>query len=171
MFRLDANRAWTLEDAIEFCTRVGPDKIEYIEEPVANANDHAEFIKASPIPLALDETLVENDFSQINLNGVKAIVLKPSLLGGFKATEKLIDIAKDNGILPVLSSTFESGIGVRSIALFAAKTGLLNIAAGLDTLKWFGQDVLKDEIQIDDGSIDILKLSKPSLRMDILTKL
>ncbi len=170
--RLDANRAWKLDEALEFCTQVGPDKIEYIEEPVTTAKDRAEFIKASPIPLAIDETLCENDISQINLNGVKAFVLKPSVLDGFEATTELINIAKNNNILPVLSSAFESSIGVRSIALFAAKMGLLDIAAGLDTLKWLGEDVLKEKIRIENGSIDILKLAQPvSLRMDILTKI
>ncbi len=172
MLRLDANQAWKLEEALEFCTQVGADNIEYIEEPVTAVKDQAEFIKASPIPLALDETLAENDISQINLNGVKAMVLKPAVLGGFVATTELINIAKENGILPVLSSTFESGIGVRAIALFAAKMGLVYIPAGLDTLKWFGEDVLKEKVQIENGSIDILKLSQPvSLRMDILTKI
>jgi O-succinylbenzoate synthase len=169
--RLDANRAWGLGEALEFCEKAGPDKIEYIEEPVADSNDHAEFIKSSPIPLALDETLVESDISKINLNGVKAFVLKPQVLGGFDATARLIRIAKDNNVLSVLSSTFESGVGIRSIALFAAKMGLLNISAGLDTLKWFAEDVLEEKIQIDDGSIDILKLAQPSLRMDVLTEL
>jgi O-succinylbenzoate synthase len=167
--RLDANRAWKLEEALRFCTQVGADNIEYIEEPVTTVKDQTEFIKASPIPIALDETLYENDVSQINLNGVKAMVLKPQVLGGFEAASELINIAKNNNILPVLSSAFESGIGVRSIALFATKMGLTNIAAGLDTLKWFGEDVLKEKIQIENGSIDILKLAQPvSLRTDIL---
>ena len=169
--RLDANRAWELDEALEFCTQVGAEQIEYIEEPVADANDHAEFIKASPIPLALDETLAERDVSQMDLKGIKAIVLKPALLGGFDATARFIRIAKDNNIMSVLSSSFESGVGIRSIALFAAKIGPGNIAAGLDTLKWFAEDVLKENVKIEIGSIDIFKLSKPSLRMDILTKL
>lgn len=169
MLRLDANRAWGLDEALEFCIQVSAGQIEYIEEPIADINDQAEFIKASPVPLALDETLVENDLRQINLEGVKAMVLKPSLLGGFEVTERLINIAKENSILPVLSSAFESGIGVRSIALFAAKTGLSDIAAGLDTLKWFGEDVLKETVRIENGSIDVLKLAQPSsLRTDIL---
>ncbi|MCK5565303.1 MAG: o-succinylbenzoate synthase [Planctomycetes bacterium] len=167
--RLDANRAWKLEEALEFCTQVGAGNVEYIEEPVANPKDRAKFIKASPIPLALDETLVKNDIRKIDLEGVKAMVLKPQVLGGFEATTKLINIAKEKGVLPVLSSAFESGIGIRSIALFAAKMGLSNIAAGLDTLKWFAEDVLRENIKIENGSIDILKLSKPvSLRTEIL---
>lgn len=170
--RLDANRAWELKDALEFCSQVGADKIEYIEEPVADTKDHAEFINNSPIPLALDETLIENDPEAINLKGVKAMILKPSMLGGFVATEKLINIAKQNNIIPVLSSTFESSVGIRSIALFAAKMSLTNIPAGLDTLKWLAEDVLKEKVRIDNGCIDILKLTpSPSLRTEILTKL
>ena len=102
---------------------------------------------------------------------VRTMASALSVVGGFDAAARLIRTAKDNNIMSVLSSSFESGAGIRSIALFAAKMGLANISAGLDTLKWLGDDVLKEKIKINNGSIDVLKLLQPSLRTDTLTKI
>ncbi|MHC5198672.1 MAG: mandelate racemase/muconate lactonizing enzyme family protein, partial [Planctomycetota bacterium] len=52
--RLDANRAWSLQDAIAFCERIGSERIEYIEEPVNDTSGQKAFADSTDIPLALD---------------------------------------------------------------------------------------------------------------------
>lgn len=79
--------------------------------------------------------------------GVAALVLKPAVLGGFERTAGLAAWARQRGMLCVLSSSFESCLGVAQLAQFAAA---LDAAAGppggtqhgLATLSWFAEDLL-----------------------------
>ena len=157
--RLDANRSWTLEEAITFCERMGPGQIDYIEEPVHRVCDQKAFVNGTGIPLALDETLLEKGIGSVSdLGHVGAFVIKPGLTGGLRHTADLIDIARSNNIMPVLSSSFQSGLAIRAIFLFAGERGLSDIPAGLDTLKWFTEDCLAHRIPVVNGSVNLQQL-------------
>ena len=140
--RLDANRAWTLDEALRFCRQVGPEAIEYIEEPVADPADHKAFIREAGMPMALDETLTGIEPSELAIpDGVAAVILKPSTLGGLSRTTRWIDAAGKRDIRAVLSSCFETALAVRTYAAMAVRMGLTDIAQGLDTLKFLREDV------------------------------
>ena len=170
--RLDANRSWTLEEAVAFCGRIGSEGIDYIEEPVQRVSDQQAFVKKSGIPLALDETLLKNSIDSISdLGHVGAFVIKPGLIGGLRRTAELIDIARQNNIAPVLSSSFQSGFAIRALFLFAGEMGLSDIPAGLDTLKWFAEDGLVHRIPVTNGSVDLQPLleQRPCFREALLS--
>ena len=157
--RLDANRQWSLEDALKFAKAASSETIEYIEEPIEDISDLPRFIKKSPIPAALDETLVEQGMSYAaDIPNIKAWILKPSLIGGLKKCRTLIKYARKTNITPVISSVFETSVSIRIYALFAIKMGLAGTEHGLDTLKFLQTDTLPDPVKIEDGCIDILKL-------------
>jgi O-succinylbenzoate synthase len=154
--RLDANRAWNLDQAVEFVTRIGPDRIEYIEEPTKTSTDHKALYDRTGVGIALDETIVlEGVKSYPYFDHISALVLKPSLLGGFSLTALLMDLAKRNNTTPVISSCFESGLGISSLALFAASMNLTNTPVGLDTLKYFQHDLLARPLEIEQGAIKL----------------
>ena len=154
--RLDANRAWSLEQAIEFSEKVGLEAIEYIEEPTKDPADHRKFFVGAGIPVALDETLLEAYFEHIEIfNHIAAFVLKPSVLGGFSRTALMIDIAKSNNLKPVISSCFETGLSLSSYALFAAAMGAEDTPIGLDTLKYFEHDILGKPFAVENGAVDV----------------
>lgn len=79
--------------------------------------------------------------------GVAALVLKPAVLGGFERTAELAAWARQRGMLCVLSSSFESSLGVAQLAqlaaAFDAAAGLAGSTQhGLATLSWFAEDLL-----------------------------
>ena len=115
--RLDANRAWQLAEAISFCEAIGPAGIEYIEEPLKNIVDLGCFFEETNMPVALDETIVESgvDFIE-DFQAIVALVLKPSLLGGFDKTAEIVRVAKKNHKKACWNSTFDTSV---SIAAFA----------------------------------------------------
>lgn len=158
--RLDANRLWTLDQAVEFCNQVTPNQIDYIEEPLTDISEYPKFFDSTDMPVAYDETLLElDDVDELDhLDKVKAFVLKPSLLGGLSMTGQFIDIANENKIMPVISCTFQSDLSLRSFALFAAMFGITDIPLGLDTMKWFAQPLLKEGFKVTAGHIDIATL-------------
>lgn len=138
--RLDANRAWSTEDARWFAKRIGPQRIDYVEEPLDDPRMLPDLWLDTGLPVALDETLQEPGGGDQIQGWAAAAVLKPTLVGGLMATLRLAASARAVGVRPVLSAAFESGIGLRGIAALAAATGAE--PAGLDTYRWLAEDVV-----------------------------
>ncbi|MEZ0374613.1 MAG: o-succinylbenzoate synthase, partial [Candidatus Sericytochromatia bacterium] len=57
--RLDANRSWSLAQALAFGHATADCDIDYLEEPVANVDHLNHFHQETGIALALDESLIE----------------------------------------------------------------------------------------------------------------
>jgi O-succinylbenzoate synthase len=170
--RLDANRSWTLEEATAFCGQIDSEGIDYIEEPVKDICDQKAFVKKNSIPLALDETLLDKGFdSTVDLGDVAAFIIKPGLVGGLRHTAELIELARRNKITPVLSSSFQSGLAIRALFLFAGEMALSDIPAGLDTLKWFAEDCLTHPIPVVNGLVSLGHLleQRPCFKGALLT--
>lgn len=137
--RLDANRTWSLAQACEFARAIGPESIEYIEEPTARPQDHHAFWQETGLPVALDESL-HNGIVPEGLvhEGTGAFVLKPAAIGSLGRVEHLVEQARHLGIPAVLSSVFESPVALRFYARLAFVHGLQDTAHGLDTWRCFG---------------------------------
>ena len=152
--RLDANRSWSLEQAVEFGRAVGDTNIEYLEEPLRAPAHLADFFDATGIPVALDESLLE--LRPDDLDGrpeVGAVVLKPTLLGGIARAREWVAKALALNVRPVVSGCFESGVGLLALAGFVwASTGD-TVPAGLDTYRWLDADVVRPRIPFQPGAI------------------
>ena len=153
--RLDANRSWSLEQALAFGREMGDAGIEYLEEPLREPLRLEELFDATGIPVALDESLLV--LRPDDLEGrrdVGAVVLKPTLLGGLARAREWAARALALDIRPVVSSCFESGVGLLALAEFAwASTGDA-VPAGLDTYRWLGADVVEPRIPFRSGTIE-----------------
>lgn len=170
--RLDANRRWTLEEAKRFCGQIDPQDIEYIEEPTQCPEDLVHLCQCNPIPIALDETLVETACDQLDEKCCSAVILKPALLGGFDKTAHIVRWAKQYRILPVISSTFQTSLTTRMYLYFAASNQITQTPLGLDTGKWFREDLLSNPCLIENGHISLACLTtRPKLRQDFLNPL
>ena len=139
--RLDANRGFTLEQAIEFAACLPLDTIEYIEEPCQNPQDNLEFYQAIGMPYALDESLNDPDYQFAMQNGLTALVIKPMLLGSIEKLANLIETAQSYGVRCIISSSLESSLGINDLAHLAAILTPDEIP-GLDTLSAFSQDLV-----------------------------
>ncbi|MHC5082787.1 MAG: o-succinylbenzoate--CoA ligase [Planctomycetota bacterium] len=169
--RLDANRTWTFTQAKQFCDAIDPEQIEYIEEPTQRYSDHRDLIKAG-LPIALDETLSETPLCQLDPEFYRAVVLKPSVLGGFKKTAEIIRWARQHSITPVISSAFQSSLANRLYLLFAASNGMIQTSLGLDTQKWFADDILGNPYRIENGQVCLETLKgRPVLKQALLKPL
>jgi O-succinylbenzoate synthase len=156
--RLDANRAWGWEEALAFGRAVADLGVEYLEEPLEDPSRLIHYRASCGVPIALDETAVEQGPTNLEWwRGADAIVLKPTLLGGLERTLWLARRGVNIGMRPVISSAFESGIGIRAWANLAAS--LTNPApCGLDTYRALAKDVLPERIDMGGGSVDLKRL-------------
>ena len=157
--RLDANRAWEWEDALKFAEAVQDFNIEYCEEPLLDSNKLEQLHLQTGMPLALDETLwyapTPKSYApakHVSLSGIRALILKPGILGGWNNTKMWIEHAQKYGIHCVLSSCFESGLGLNWIAFMANELLSEQFPAGLDTSKWFEQDLIEPRFLIQNGN-------------------
>jgi O-succinylbenzoate synthase len=169
--RLDANRAWSLQQAITFARSVNRLNIEYIEEPLKDPSQLDRFNQETGMPVALDESLqhmTPDAFQPVA--GVCAVVLKPSLLGGLENTARFCRRAGQLTIKPVISCAFYSGYSVSILGQFACASAPPDVAMGLDTLKWFKDDILQERIIVEQGMLNIPHLAEWTrlMREDLL---
>ena len=121
--RVDANGAFTAEDALNKLDQLNAYEIDSIEQPIAiNQWEHMSTLcRKSPIPIALDEELIgvfDPEIQSELLTQIKPqyLIFKPSLLGGFSNTQKWIDLAKKHNIAWWITSALESNVGLNAIA-------------------------------------------------------
>jgi o-succinylbenzoate synthase len=141
--RLDANGAWTLEQARRVVDRLNGLPIESLEEPLREPRyaDLRRLQSAARFPLALDETLHRPGRPiELETLPLPRIVLKPAVLGGLRRTLETAERAQGLGIGVVLTSLIESAAGLwPSLQLAAAVPSCL--AHGLATSEWLARDL------------------------------
>ena len=147
--RLDANQAWTLQEATSFCSKTQDIDVEYIEEPLQDSSQLEKLYSRTGVKYALDETLLHEQCLDAWPNAA-ALICKPTILGGRKAVERLAATGK-----PIIfSAAFESGIGIARIVQLAAEFSP-DMAAGLDTLDWLADDLLLESPEKKDGMFQV----------------
>jgi o-succinylbenzoate synthase len=133
--RLDANLSFGYEQAQRFLPQFAACAVEFLEEccplpELARLSD-------LQLPLALDESLLGIDpehGARLGLRalGVRALILKPSLLGGIAACAAWARVAAQAGAEAILSHAFEGPLGLASSAALALSIGSARAAHGLD---------------------------------------
>jgi o-succinylbenzoate synthase len=147
ILRVDANGAFSAQQAPDILKRLADLHVHSIEQPVAPGlyEVMAELCAHTPIPVALDEDLIglnTHDAKVDLLDNLKPqyIVIKPSLVGGWAATQEWIDLAKARNIGWWITSALESSIGLNAIAQYTA-TLHVTMAQGLGTGKVYANNI------------------------------
>ena len=128
--RVDANGAFSPENALEKLKVLSDLDLHSIEQPIKQKqiNEMARLCKESPLAIALDEELigvfdVTKKEKIIQTIQPQYIILKPSLVGGFKGSNEWISIAKENNIDYWITSALESNIGLNAISQWTYTLG------------------------------------------------
>ena len=123
--RVDANGAFLPDEALEKLKRLSEYELHSIEQPIKQGQleEMAELCSKTPLPIALDEELIgvfeyTDKARIIEVIKPQYIVLKPSLIGGFRGSEEWIKIANAHDIGWWITSALESNIGLNAIAQF-----------------------------------------------------
>jgi len=154
--RLDANGAWTREDAERALERFEPLDVAYVEQPVP-ADDLAGLadLRGNGVDIAIDEGLVEHSMADVfDADAADVAVLKPMVLGGPGNAQTLALRARDRGIEPVVTTTVDAVV---------ARTAAVHVAAaipdvapcGLATADMLAADLTDDPAPVSDGSIAV----------------
>jgi len=121
--RVDANGAFQATEALRYLERLATLQLHSIEQPIRAGQWEAmaELCEQTPLPIALDEELIgifTREEKQRLLREIQPqyIILKPSLIGGYRGSEEWITLAETLGIGWWITSALESNIGLNAIA-------------------------------------------------------
>lgn len=144
--RLDANRAWSEEDARTALDGFQPERIEFIEEPLASGGPAAlaALRTYSTIPIAADEQARDEASVRALLQHESAdvIVLKPALCGGPLTTLKLAEACVAKGVRVVVTTAFDGPVGTAMTLELCARLPGIAIAHGVATGRLFAERAL-----------------------------
>lgn len=123
--RVDANGAFSENDALDKINQITGFQIHSIEQPIQknNTDTMSVLCKNTQLPIALDEELI-GVFSVADKEALlqkvrpQYIILKPSFVGGFRGTAEWIALAEKYQIGWWITSALESNIGLNAIAQF-----------------------------------------------------
>ncbi|AXT55307.1 o-succinylbenzoate synthase [Aquimarina sp. AD1] len=156
--RVDANGAFSPNEALDKLIKLHSFGLHSIEQPIRQGQSDymMDLCQRTPLPIALDEELI-GVFSVTEKRKLlltirpQYIILKPSLIGGFRGTQEWIDIAEELGIGWWITSALESNIGLSAIAQYTY-TLQSKMPQGLGTGSLYTNNI-EAPLLVDTGSL------------------
>lgn len=154
--RVDANGAWSVDDAVSALARLAVYDLEYAEQPCARVEDLALVRRRSGVQIAADESIrrASDPYRVRELEAADVAVLKVQPLGGVRAC---LEIASRIGMPAVVSSALETSVGIAAGVALAAALPSLPYACGLATVSMFGHDVVSESLLPISGELPVLR--------------
>jgi len=160
--RLDVNGAWdlpTAEDRLGAVARFG---IEYVEQPLPadDGDGAAELRRLVDVPIAADEAAASLVAVRrlLAAGAVDVLVVKPARVGGPLAVAEIATAAAAHGVPVVISTLFETGIGIAAALTAAAQLRDVPgarfpspLAHGLATAGLLEHDLLDEPLIVEAG--------------------
>jgi L-alanine-DL-glutamate epimerase-like enolase superfamily enzyme len=147
--RLDANGAWSVEQAAAALRALAPVGIELCEEPVRGLEQTRELAAATSVPVALDETA--SAIGALEERVCEAVCLKIASHGGISGVIEAARQARAVGYRVYLASTLDGPLGIAA-ALHVAAVVRPDRPCGLATLALFDRE---DPLPARDGGIAV----------------
>lgn len=120
-FRVDANAAWTFEQALEMLPRLETLGVEWVEQPLAkgDAEGMQKLRAGSPLPLIADESCVSEFDVAGCAAGFDGINIKLTKCGGITPALRMISEARSLDLQVMIGCMSESTVGAAAIAHLA----------------------------------------------------
>lgn len=146
--RVDANGAWTPDEALAHLRVLAPAGLELCEEPTHGVEALREVRESSPVPIAMDESAALP--GALTSGATDAVCLKIARCGGISGLLQAAATVRAAGSEIYLASSYDGPLGVAA-ALHAALAIRPDRASGLATLSAFSD--LDDPFRPVDGRI------------------
>nr|WP_109473398.1 o-succinylbenzoate synthase [Ornithinimicrobium cavernae] len=143
--KVDANGAWTVEQAREALTRLSAYSLQYAEQPCAEVAELAELRRllardGVDVPIAADESVrrAEDPVRVAREGAADLVVVKVAPLGGVASALRIV---AECGLPAVVSSAIDTSVGIAAGVALAAALPELDHACGLGTVGLLDADV------------------------------
>jgi o-succinylbenzoate synthase len=161
--RIDANGAWSVDDALSAVRELARFDLEYAEQPCASVAELAVLRRQLArsglnVLIAADESIrrTADPYEIAKREAADIAVIKVQPLGGVHAC---LQIAERIGLPVVVSSALETSIGIRAGLALAAALPELPYACGLNTVALLTDDLVTEPLIAVDGVIRISDLA------------
>ncbi len=154
--RVDANGAWTRQDARQAVDALAALGVAYVEQPLPTVDlAKTADLRDRGVDIALDESLAAHDVETVlDSDAADALVLKPMVVGGPDLTVRAARRCRAADVEPVVSTTVDAVV---------ARTGAVHVAAsipgvgpcGLATGDRVVRDLAPDPAPVEDGAIRV----------------
>ena len=151
LIRLDANAAWSLEEATEILAAVEPLGIELVEQPVETIAEASELAKRTRIWLAGDESIVTLADAEeaIRADSFSVTGVKLSKVGGFELGREIAGRMRS-----YVASALDGPVGIaisRRLAewLDSPRFAEERLAHGLATQRLFAETIAATECRLE----------------------
>lgn len=148
--RVDANGAWSVDDAVTALQRLSVHDLEYAEQPCASVEELRDLRmtlvrNGIDVPIAADESIRKADdpLRVRDLEAADIVVVKVAPLGGVRAALAVVEAC---GLPAVVSSALDTSVGISAGVALAAALPSLEHACGLGTVALLDGDVVAERL-------------------------
>ncbi|HEY7967643.1 MAG TPA: mandelate racemase/muconate lactonizing enzyme family protein [Solirubrobacteraceae bacterium] len=149
--RLDANGAWSVDEAVAALGALAGHALELVEEPVEGLAATRELRERVPVRIAIDETAAQA--GALTARVADAVCLKISRCGGIGGLLAAASLVRASGAEVYLASSYDGPLGIAA-ALHAAAALAPLPPCGLATLELFAQSP-PTALRVERGTIAV----------------
>jgi O-succinylbenzoate synthase len=166
--RIDANGAWTVDEAERAIHALAEFDLEYVEQPCETVDELAQVrkrVKYMGIPIAADESVrkAQDPLAVARAGAADILIIKAQPLGGITAA---LRIAAEAGLPVVVSSALDTSIGISMGLALAAALPTLDYDCGLATAALLGADVTDTPLMPVDGALPVQRVTPSAALLD-----
>lgn len=159
--RVDANGAWTMDEAERAIHALAEYDLEYVEQPCASVAELAELrtrVRYLGVPVAADESVrkAEDPLAVARAGAADILVIKAQPLGGVTAALRIVT---DAGLPVVVSSALETSVGIAMGLHLAAAIPQLEYDCGLATASLLAADVTDEPLIPFEGALEVRRVT------------
>ena len=154
--RLDANEAWTEDQARRALIALAGFDVDYVEQPVARDDVDAlgRLAAKGEVPVAADEALLDGGWRVcLARRAVSIWIAKPAALGALDVAIELARSVAEQGGRLVWSTLIDGAIGRGAARALAAATGAPGEVHGLGTGPLLAEDLVDGSDPVDAGHL------------------
>lgn len=159
-FRVDANQAYRLKEAMYLAKALEEIGVDVFEQPLAAGDlmGHAKLREFTTIPIALDESIwtPEDVVRAIQFNSCDVIVIKTTKMGGLTGAKQCGEIAKAAGLGMLGGGLTESSLCLYASGHLFNALGI-NMPVDLNGPFFLQDDPSKVKAKIKDGKVILPK--------------
>ena len=151
--RVDANGAWTVDEALVALRSLAEFGLQYAEQPCASVEELAALREQLDradvqVPLAADESIRKADdpLRVARTGAIEVAVVKVAPLGGVARTLAVAQELSALGVRLVVSSALDTSVGIAAGVAAAAALPAEPLACGLGTVALFSSDVCAEPL-------------------------
>jgi o-succinylbenzoate synthase len=166
LLRLDANAAWTPDQARRHIQRLAGYRIEFVEQPCRTLEELAEVRRTTDVRIAADEAVQSEDdvIAAAEAGACDLVSVKLAPMGGLNAARSAIRAARSRGLEAYVSSSLDGPWGIAAALQLASAEGI-GLHCGLATLGLFDAAIADALPRPRGGRMDVP--AGPGLGVDV----